>query len=110
MRRNGFGAPHRTLEARLAAVLCYLFWMMGGIIMLTVERKSRFVRFHALQSILFGAVVVVTLVAFTLAGLPRITSILGLVAVGVWLFLIYRAALGEWFHLPGLGWLAERNA
>ncbi len=110
MRRKALGAAHPRLEPRLAAVLCYLLGVISGVILLTIERKNRFVRFHALQSILYSALVVVVLLTLTLAGLSTLSDALGLTAVGVWLFLMYRAALGDWFQLPGLGWLAERSA
>ncbi len=110
MRRKALGTAHGRLEPRLAAVLCYLLGVISGIILLTIERENRFVRFHALQSILYSALVVVVLLTLTLAGLSTLSNALGLTAAGVWLFLIYRAALGEWFQLPGLGWLAERSA
>ena len=109
MPQKGFRG-HRKLELRLAAVLCYLLLVMGGIIMLTFERESRFVRFHALQSILFGAAVIILLIALTLAGLSTASIVMGLAASAIWLMLIYRAAIGELFQLPWLGWLAERNA
>ena len=110
MRRNASGATHRRLEPRLAAVLCYLLGIISGIILLIIERENRFVRFHALQSILYSALVVVVLLTLTLAGLSTLSGVLGLTAVGVWLFLMYRAASGKWVQLPGLGWLAERSA
>ena len=110
MRRKAAQAAHGRLEPRLAGVLCYLLGVISGIILLTVERQNRFVRFHALQSILFSALVVVVLLTLTLAGLSALSDALGLTAVGVWLFLMYREDRGEWFQLPGLGWLAERNA
>lgn len=110
MRQKALGAPHRKLEPRLAAVMCYLLGIISGIILLTIERENRFVRFHALQSILYSAFVVVVLLTLITAGLSTLSNALALTAVGVWLFLMYRAALGESFQLPGLGWLAERNA
>ena len=110
MRWKRSGAAHRALEPRLAAVLSYLLWVMGGILLLTIERESRFVRFHALQSILYNALVIAVLGALTLAGYATLSVVAALAAGGVWLYLMYRAASGAWFQLPGLGWLAERSA
>ncbi len=84
--------------------------IISGIIMLAVERESRFVRFHALQSILYCAVVVVVLVTLALAGLSLFSSLLGMAALAMWVYLMYRAARGEWWQLPWLGRWAERNA
>ena len=62
-----FGAPHvgdvgpldRTalgMKARTAGWLCYLFAWVTGLIFFLLERDSRFVRFHAMQSMLFFGV------------------------------------------------------
>ncbi len=110
MPREGLGAANRRLEPRLAAVLCYLLWIVTGIILFRLERESRFVRFHALQSILYCAVVVVVLASVTLAGLQFLSALLGLASLAVWLLLMFRAARGDWFELPVVGWWAERNA
>ncbi len=110
MPRTGFGMANGKVEPRLAAVLSYMFGIDSGIIILTVERDSRFVRFHALQSILFSAVVIVVLGALILAGLGLVSTLLGVGAWAVWVILMLRAARGEWWQLPGLGRWAERVA
>ena len=43
------------LEANLAAALSYLVGFVTGIIFLLVEKDNKFVRFHAMQSILLSA-------------------------------------------------------
>jgi uncharacterized membrane protein len=110
MRRKVFGSSYTKGEPRLAAVLAYLLWVVGGMLLLTIERDSRFVRFHALQSILYSAVVATALTATMLAGLSSVSAVLGIVAFAVWLWLIFRAARGDWYQLSVLGWLAERSA
>ena len=110
MRRKVLGNSYTRQEPRLAAVLAYLLWIVGGMLLLTIERESRFVRFHALQSILYSSVVGAALTAAMLAGLWAVSAALGFVAMAVWLWLIYRAARGDWYQLPVLGWLAERSA
>ncbi len=110
MRRTGLGTTNRKLEPRLAAVLCYLLGIVTGIILLRAEPENRFVRFHALQSILYCAVVVVVLAALTLAGLYPLNAWLMLAFLIVWFVLMYRAARGDLFQLPLVGWWAERNA
>ena len=66
--------------------------VMTGIILLRLERESRFVRFHALQSILSTAIAVVKLIVVFLAGLHTISyaPLLGLVSV--WFYVMCRAA------------------
>ena len=45
------------LDANLAAALSYLLGFVSGIIVLVLEKDNRFVRFHALQSVLaFGGI------------------------------------------------------
>lgn len=109
MRGTEQGTGERALEPRIAAVLSYLLGMVGGVILLMVERESRFVRFHALQSILYSSVVAVVLLSLTVAGLSMLSAMVAGVAAVLWVYLIYRAALGRWYQLPGLGWLAERS-
>ena len=91
-------------------MLCYLLWIVSGLLLLTFERESRFVRFHALQSMLYTAVVVVVLATTYLVGFHTVSGVLALVALAVWLYLMYRAARGQWFQLSIVGWWAERNA
>ncbi len=108
MQRYGTGS--RRLEPRLAAVMSYLLGVMTGIILLRLERESRFVRFHALQSILYTAIAVVTLMVVFLVGHHTISYALLLGFVSVWFYVMYRAARGDYYQLPIVGWWAERNA
>ena len=41
------------MRARTAGWLCYLFGWVTGLIFFLLERENRFVRFHAMQSLLF---------------------------------------------------------
>lgn len=99
-----------TLERRLAAVLCYMLWIVSGLSILIVERDDRFVRFHALQSIMYSSVVLLTLIVLTIVGLSLLTSLLGMAALAVWVTLMFRAARGEWWELPLVGSWSERIA
>jgi uncharacterized membrane protein len=38
------------LDENVAGFLCYLFGFITGIVFLVVEKKSNFVKFHAMQS------------------------------------------------------------
>ena len=103
-------AGSRSLEPRLAAVLSYMFGIVTGIILLRTEREDRFVRFHALQSILFSSTVLVVLIALYSAGLELGTLLLAIAAWAVWAILMLRAARGEFYQLPLIGRWAEANA
>lgn len=101
-------APRR-LDSRLAAVLAYLLGIVSGIIMLKVEREDRFVRLHAVQSIVFSSIAFVAFAVLTMASLPWLSAGVGLLGFVVWVFLIARAWRGDWYQLPIVGPWAERS-
>jgi uncharacterized membrane protein len=97
------------LEENLAGVLCYLFWWVSGLILAVLETRSKFVRFHALQSIYFmGAI---SLSAIILNWIPLIGAALSMVvwSIGVvlWIILMVKAYQGEMFKMPWAGNLAQ---
>ena len=91
--------------------------------------ENDFVRFHALQSIIFSVAAFVlywvlnTLLFSLFFGrsmfmpgggllfslLSLISSVVSVVLLGVWLFLMFQAYSGEWYKLPVVGDLAEQN-
>src|SRR3954462_10811716 len=79
---QGYGAgatkSSTGLDANIAALLAYLFGLLSGIIFYVIEKDSKFVKFHAMQSILFNAVVAVWFFGFSI-----ILPILGLVFAAV---------------------------
>jgi uncharacterized membrane protein len=112
---RGTGAQGSTstgLNARNEAVFSYLLGWFSGLIFFFIERKNRFVRFHAAQSfITFGGIFIVYVVLRLLGGIPIIgfllSPILGVVtfivlALGflTWLFLMFQAYRGKNFRLP----------
>ena len=109
MREPAYQTARNRLEPRLAAVLCYLLGAASGVIILMFERRIRFVRFHAVQSILYSAVVTASLVALVIAGLTTFAALFGAGALLMWLYLMYRAAKGQWYQLAWLGRWAERS-
>lgn len=94
----------------MAAVLSYLLGVVTGVILLRVERESRFVRFHAFQSMFFSGMAFATLTVVLLAGYLAATSWLLLGFSVIWFYTMYRAARGDVYRLPLLGDLAERIA
>ena len=57
------GASSTGLDANVAAVLAYAFGAISGVVFLIIERKSAYVRFHAMQSTLTFLAVTVLLLA-----------------------------------------------
>ena len=98
------------LEPNLAAALSYVGWAMTGILFFYVfEPRDRFVRFHALQSILLTAALMVVGVSVT--AVPLIGPFLfRMAAVGfvlAWLLAIWKALRHELYPLPFIGEIAR---
>ena len=100
------------MKPNLAATLCYLFGWISGLIFFLVEKKSKYIRFHALQSLIaFGFLFVLR---FLFAFIPVvgliISIIIGIVALILWILLMIKAYQGKYFKLPLVGKIAEENA
>lgn len=104
------GPSSTGLHTNLAATLSYAFFFVTGILFLLVEKRSRFVRFHAWQSTLFFLALWVVWIVLRMLGLfgtMVITFILMPVSLAIWLVLLFKAFQGEKFKLPYFGDLAE---
>jgi uncharacterized membrane protein len=105
--------PYETtslgMRARTAGLLCYLFGWVSGLIFFLLERENRFVRFHAMQSLLFFGIL--SAVEWVFSYLPffgPIGGALGLVMFIGWIVMMVKAHRGEYYKLPLFGDLAER--
>ena len=110
--KQDLGSTDSGIKPNIAALLAYLLWFVTGLILLLIEKKNKFVRFHAMQSILtFGFFLVANLV---LAFIPVIgwamMPILGIVQLIIWIILMVKAYQGEKFKLPVVGDMAEKNS
>jgi len=102
-------ASSTGLDPNLAGLLCYLLGLITGIVFLIIEKESRFVRFHAYQSLaVFGALFVLSLIAGFIPVIGTLVSIL-LAPVGLilWILLMVKAYQGERFKIPVAGDWAE---
>src|SRR5699024_2330648 len=63
---NSNKASSTNIKEDVEALLCYLGSFVTGIIFIIIEKNSKFVRFHAMQSIVFfgGLVVINFIVGF----------------------------------------------
>jgi uncharacterized membrane protein len=100
------------MDENVAGLLCYVLGWVTGLIFFLIEKKNKFVRFHALQSIIvFG---VLTLASIILTWIPIIGWVIGwiiwVLAIVLWILLMVKAYQGEKFKLPWSGNLAEKNA
>ena len=102
--RTGLG-----MKARTAGVLCYLFAWVTGLIFFLLERESRFVRFHAMQSILFfGSLSILQWVFSHLPFFGVVGGALGVVMFIGWIVMMVKAGQGKYYKLPLFGDLADR--
>ena len=99
------------MEPNIAAALSYLLSPLTGILFFLIEKENKFVRFHAFQSILFGAAV---FVAWMIAGALTVIVIglilMPIISIGalvLWLILMYKAYSNEEYELPFLGKIAK---
>jgi uncharacterized membrane protein len=91
--------------------LSYLGGWVTGLLFLLLGRGNGFVRFHAMQSLLFFGVM--SLVTTVFNHIPFLVSIgggLGFVAFICWIVLIVQAARGSYYKLPLIGDYAEKWA
>jgi len=114
--RESVPGQSATRNDRLLGAAAYLTLLPAiAFIFLKKLQRRHFVRFHAVQSILFW------LVAIAFSGLGVLVSNFGFLLIWLvsgilvmfaifltWLVLSIKALQGEWFHLPWLGNVAEQ--
>ena len=100
-----------TDDDKLWALLSYIFTPLIPIIMVLLEdKKARpFIKYHAIQALVFGAVYVIlsTVLSFVFIG-----CIIGLAGLGYSIYLGVKAYGGEYVEIPvvtefckGQGWI-----
>ena len=123
------GKSSTGLDENVAALIAYIFGWLSGLILLLMEKESRLVRFHAMQSILLNVLVAVigfvlwivtfifVLIASQMGGF--LGTIVGLLAtllwiafcIGLliaWVMCLIKAYQGQFFKLPVIGNFAEK--
>jgi uncharacterized membrane protein len=110
------------LDSNVTALIGYPVGIVA-LILIFIEKDNKFVRFHAIQSLLFWAAVTVIYVVLaiitgilfaastTLGGLfSLVFLLLGLGVLAGVILLAYKAFQGQSFKLPVLGDMAEKWA
>ena len=109
----------------MAAGLAAIFLLIGGVVMILIEKKNAYVRFYAMQSIIFGGGlfilgIVSTVLTTLLAFIPVLGWIAGLL-IGVFMFVVFFAGLAVWvvqiikafngveWEIPFIGKLARQQ-
>lgn len=103
------------LDQNIAAGLSYLFGWVTGLIIYLLEKDNKFVKFHALQSIItFLIINVVTVVLGGLAKIPFIgvifgilSGIVGIIGVILYIFGIVFAFKNQIIKFPIIGEIAQ---
>ncbi len=111
MEQKDLGQTSSGMQPNVAALLSYLLGFITGIIFYFIEKENKFVRFHAMQSIIvFGFLFVLN---FILQLIPILGWILlpfiAILTVILWIVLMIKAFKCEYFKLPIAGDIAERN-
>jgi uncharacterized membrane protein len=125
---SAWGPTTITITANTAAGFSYLFWWVSGLLVYFNERRNRYVRFHAVQSIMLtGVLSIFSVLAYIIAALfndvflnthQRIwqTLSVGTVVLAAllvllpWLTAMIAAWSGTYLRLPIVGEYAERYA
>ena len=123
---SGQPAPADTgVPPNIAAVICAVLPLVGGIVFLVLEKKNAFVRFWAMQSVFFGGALAGVSIAFSvasfiLAHIPLLGWLLLLVlwvlsivlwigALILWVVTIFKAFSSVEWEIPYLGKLARKQ-
>jgi len=104
-------AQNKTNNENLMGAASYLLGFITGIIFLIVEKESKFVRFHAMQStILFAGIFVANIV---LGFIPILGWLVGVIlsfaSFIFWIICMWKAFQGEMYEVPFVGNLAKQQ-
>ncbi len=105
------------LDENVAGLLCYVGVWISGLVFLLIEKDSKFVKFHAIQSIVvFGVLSVASIILTPFSYIPFlgilfdvIRGLIGLLGFILWVILMIKAYQHEMFKLPWAGDLAEKQ-
>lgn len=100
-----------NLEPNVAAALSYVVTPFTGILFLVLEKEDKFVRFHAMQSVIFGVAsyatwAIATSLVVVLIGILLVPAV-SVAAFGMYLYLMWRAYNGDEYEMPVLGKFAR---
>ena len=99
------------MDENVAGFLCYLLGFITGIVFLVVEKKSRFVKFHAMQStITFLSLFIITIIIGWIPIIGLLVYLIWILSLILWLILMIKALRGERYSLPIVGKMAEEKS
>ena len=106
------------LTENVAGLLCYALGWISGLVFLLIEQENKFVRFHAVQSIVtFGSVTIISIALSILGFIPFLgvffdiaNWMIGVLAFVLWIVLMVKAVQGTKYKLPLAGDFAEKRS
>jgi uncharacterized membrane protein len=111
------GKSSTGLDENVAGLLSYLGAWITGIIFFVIEKDSKFVKFHAMQSIVtFASLNILMIICSILSFIPYLGFIFSIVNlllwilyVVLWIILMIKAYQHQMFKLPIAGPIAEKQ-
>ncbi|MBA7683018.1 hypothetical protein ES703_91374 [subsurface metagenome] len=100
------------LSENVAGLLCYVLGWVSGIVFFLIEPDNKFVRFHAIQSIIvFGILNIASVILGWIPFIgPFFAWIIGVLSFILWIVLMIKAYQGTRYKVPWAGNLAEKRA
>jgi uncharacterized membrane protein len=118
------GSTNLGVAPNVGGLLCYAPCCIGlifSIVAVIVEKQSRFLRFHAFQSLFFHGAAIVAMIGFQILGLMigmisavlalifhMLLMLVGLVLLAAQILLMVKAYNGEEWELPTIGAMARK--
>lgn len=101
--------PNTGVSENILGLLCYLLGILAIIFWLT-EKRNKFIRFHAIQSVLFNLTYFFIVFIVALIDPYAMLSLVWFLIFILWVVLMYKAYKGEKYKLPVIGDYAESKA
>jgi uncharacterized membrane protein len=116
--KKDLGKTSVGMDANIAGMLCYVLGWLTGLVFFLIEKDNKFVRFHAVQSmIVFGFLSIINIalpIIFAMIGMgvifKALTMLLGWLGLILWVVLMVKAWQGEQFKLPVAGDIAQQKS
>lgn len=100
------------LDENVAGLLCYVLGWITGLVFFLIEPNNKFVRFHAIQSmVVFGALTVAGIIFGFVPVIGGFVSwVIYVLGIILWIILMVKAYQGNRYKLPISGDIAEKNS
>ena len=108
MTKADLGKTSMGLQPNVAALLSYVLGWITGLVFFLLEKENKFVRFHALQSLItFGVLHLVSVILIFTIIAP---FIIGTISLALWIVMMITSYQGKKIKLPIAGDIAEKYA